>query len=89
MDFYTKYKKELYYPRYDEEHPKTNTSGSSNAKSAPSVGMTADQVKKSSWGYPDKINKDTYSWGTTEQWVYNKKGYIYFKNGRVSSISER
>ena len=35
------------------------------------------------------INKDTYSWGTTEQWVYNNKGYIYFKNGIVTSISER
>ena len=38
--------------------------------------MTAAEVKKSSWGSPDKINNDTYSWGTTEQWVYNKKGYI-------------
>ena len=58
----------------------------------PSIGMTSEEVKKSTWGSPYEINKDTYSWGTSEQWVY-KKGkysykYIYFKNGYVSSISE-
>lgn len=89
LNFYIKYKKELYYPRYDKEHPETNNSSTSGEKSSPSIGMTAEEVRKSSWGSPDKINKDTYSWGTTEQWVYNKKGYIYFKNGIVSSISER
>lgn len=89
LDFYAKYKKELYYPRYDKDHPRTNASSSSSGKSSPSIGMSAAEVRKSSWGSPDKVNKDTYSWGTTEQWVYNKKGYIYFKNGKVTSISER
>lgn len=55
----------------------------------PQIGMSHEEVKKSSWGSPDKINKDTYSWGTKEQWVYNQKGYIYFENGKVTSISER
>ena len=57
--------------------------------SKPSVGMTADEVKKSKWGYPDKINKDTYSWGTKEQWVYDDHGYVYLENGVVTSVSER
>ena len=57
--------------------------------SIPTVGMTDSQVRSSKWGNPDKINKDTYSWGTTEQWVYDKYGYVYFKNGIVSSVSER
>lgn len=56
---------------------------------APQIGMTSSEVKSTNWGNPDKINKDTYSWGTTEQWVYNNKGYIYFRNGIVTSISER
>ena len=56
---------------------------------APQIGMTSSEVKSTNWGNPDKINKDTYSWGTTEQWVYNNKGYIYFRNGVVTSISER
>lgn len=34
----------------------------------PKVGMTASEVRAGAWGEPDKINSDTYSWGTTEQW---------------------
>ena len=70
-----------------EEHP--NKSASKNKKEKPKIGMSASEVRQSTWGYPDKINKDTYSWGTTEQWVYKNKGYIYFRNGVVTSISER
>lgn len=57
--------------------------------SIPKVGMTSDEVKRTKWGYPDKVNKDTYSWGTSEQWVYNDYGYVYLKNGVVTSVSER
>jgi len=53
----------------------------------PKIGMTKEEVERSTWGYPKKINKDTYSWGTKEQWVYDK-GYIYFRDGIVTSISE-
>lgn len=59
------------------------------SKKEPKIGMSAEEVKKTKWGYPDKINKDTYAWGTTEQWVYSGKGYVYFENGVVTSISER
>jgi len=55
----------------------------------PEIGMSPEEVKKTSWGSPDKINKDTYEWGTNEQWVYSKKGYVYFRDGVVSSVSER
>ena len=51
--------------------------------------MTQSEVLNGAWGMPDKKNKDTYSWGTTEQWVYNDKGYVYFRNGVVTSVSER
>lgn len=61
---------------------------SSKTVKEPSIGMTAEEVKASTWGSPTKINKSTYSWGTTEQWVYPNYKYIYFKNGRVTSISE-
>lgn len=54
----------------------------------PTIGMTAQEVRNSSWGSPKKINTDTYSWGTKEQWVYDN-GYIYLENGIVTSISER
>ena len=57
--------------------------------SIPQVGMSPSEVKQTKWGSPDRINKDTYSWGTTEQWVYNNYGYVYFRNGVVSSVSQR
>lgn len=57
------------------------------SQSPPKVGMTKSEVERCAWGYPDKKNIDTYSWGTTEQWVYRSKGYVYFKNGVVTSVS--
>lgn len=93
LDFYIKYKNDIFYPIVDkaleEAEKEKEEQEQQSSKSAPKVGMTASQVRSSTWGSPDKINKDTYSWGTTEQWVYNDKGYIYFKNGYVTSISER
>ena len=62
--------------------------GIQDSKKEPSIGMTTSQVRNSTWGSPKKVNKNTYSWGTKEQWVYDK-GYIYFENGKVTSISER
>lgn len=70
----------------------TNTSTSLPDKiilKEPAIGMTKTEVLESIWGTPNKKNIDTYSWGTHEQWVYNHKGYIYFKNGIVTSISTR
>jgi hypothetical protein len=58
-------------------------------ESNPKIGMTADEVKKCAWGYPDEINKDTYSWGVKEQWVYDDYGYVYLEDGVVTSVSER
>ena len=54
----------------------------------PSIGMTKEEVEKSTWGTPKKVNKTTYSWGTTEQWVYDNFRYVYFQNGIVSAIQE-
>lgn len=88
FNFLIQYRNKVYSKEIEKELG-GNTNSNSNQKYEPSIGMTADEVKKSTWGYPDKVNKDTYSWGVQEQWVYNKKGYIYFKNGVVSSISER
>lgn len=55
---------------------------------SPCLGMTAEEVRASSWGKPENINKSTYSWGTKEQWCYSGYRYIYLENGIVTSISE-
>ncbi len=60
-------------------------------KSDPSIGMTADEVKDSTWGSPSDINKTTTKYGVREQWVYKssvKNRYIYLENGVVTAIQE-
>ncbi len=87
FNFLIAYRDGVYYKalqKYIEEAKKYEAS-----HNPPMIGMTKEQVLRSSWGSPNHINKDTYSWGTREQWVYNKKGYVYFENGIVTSISER
>ena len=39
-----------------------------------------------SWGEPSEINKSTGSWGVHEQWVYGLGSYLYFENGKLTSI---
>ena len=58
----------------------------SEPKPEPKVGMTKAEVLESSWGSPRDRKVHEYEWGTTEQWVY-RKGYIYFENGIVTSIT--
>lgn len=58
------------------------------SKEEPQIGMTSEEVKNSTWGEPEDINKDTYSWGTKEQWCYPDNKYIYIEDGIVTSISE-
>ena len=48
--------------------------------------MSKQDVLDSSWGKPTKINKSVYSWGTHEQWVYPNDNYLYFENGKLTSI---
>ncbi|MFJ8063298.1 hypothetical protein ACIQYS_01520 [Psychrobacillus sp. NPDC096426] len=54
----------------------------------PKIGMTAQQVYDSSWGYPNDQTKSTTASGTTEMWVYPENNYIHFKDGKVVSINE-
>lgn len=54
----------------------------------PSIGMTKDEVINSTWGKPEDINKTTTRYGTTEQWCYSGYKYIYFEDGKVTSIQD-
>lgn len=61
-------------------------------KKEPSIGMTAEEVRNSTWGEPDEINKTTTAYGVREQWVYKSYDYdykyIYLENGIVTAIQE-
>lgn len=62
------------------------------ARKEPRLGMTAEQAKKSTWGYPDKTNRTTGAYGVKEQWVYNVRPglskYLYFDNGILTTIQD-
>jgi len=52
----------------------------------PTIGMTSDEVRISTWGNPNSINKTILASGTDEQWIYSNYRYVYIKNGVVTSI---
>lgn len=53
------------------------------------VGMTRDQVRKSSsWGEPLSINTTIMAGHKSEQWVYGDNQYLYFTNGRLTAIQK-
>jgi len=54
-------------------------------KSGVQIGMTANEVRASSWGAPKDINRTTTVNGVREQWVYSG-GYLYLTNGVVTAI---
>lgn len=52
-----------------------------------SIGMTAE-VAIESWGRPNSVNRTITAAGTSEQWVYGSRSYIYLANGRVTAIQQ-
>ena len=58
-------------------------------RKAPSVGMTEEQVRESTWGEPEKINRTTTASGVEEQWCYTSpRRYVYLRDGVVTAIQE-
>lgn len=49
------------------------------------VGMTKEQCRLS-WGNPENVNVTTGSFGTHEQWVYYGDRYLYFENGKLTTM---
>lgn len=51
------------------------------------IGMTKNQVRNhTNWGEPNSINTTVTAYGTIEQWVYDDFQYLYFKNGKLTTI---
>lgn len=51
------------------------------------IGMTTNQVRnQTNWGEPNSINKTLTAYGTIEQWIYDDYQYLYFKNGKLTTI---
>lgn len=50
------------------------------------IGMSRDEVLTTGWCKPNSINRTTNSSGTSEQWVYDSVGYLYFTNGVLTTV---
>ena len=59
-----------------------------NNRKEPSIGMTTTQVGKSTWGYPKSYSETQSLNGLSEFWHYEPGRMIYFKNGKVVSITK-
>lgn len=84
------YKKEL----KDSEEYKASLIkkyGKSNAdkilKGIVSIGFTKEMCIES-WGNPKDINSTTGTYGKHEQWVYSYDRYLYFENGKLTTIQD-
>lgn len=49
------------------------------------IGWTK-QMCIESWGKPKDINKTTTQYSVREQWVYGNGNYLYFENGKLTTI---
>jgi hypothetical protein len=51
--------------------------------------MTAKTVmEKTNWERPQEVNRTINKLGTHEQWVYSNGSYLYFDNGKLTSIQD-
>lgn len=71
-----------------EEREKQQLKEKIKEKKEPQIGMTSDEIRKSTWGEPKDINKTTTKYGVHEQWVYGNGRYIYLDDGVVTAIQE-
>ena len=55
-------------------------------KAGVSIGMSQDDVLASQWGKPEKVNRTVHARSVSEQWVYPGYQYLYFENGKLTSI---
>ncbi|MEI6132274.1 MAG: zinc ribbon domain-containing protein [Bacillota bacterium] len=54
----------------------------------PQIGMTAEEVRNSTWGSPEDINTTRTEFGVDEQWCYPSSKYIYLEDGIVTTIQD-
>jgi len=78
-----KYKKEI-----DEKLRIRKMIADEEKKPNPRIGMSAEEVKKSKWGEPQRVNTTITAYGVREQWVYSGYKYIYLDNGIVTAIQQ-
>ena len=59
-----------------------------SSRKEPGIGMTTTQVGNSTWGYPKSYSETQSLNNLSEFWHYESGRMIYFKNGKVASITK-
>ena len=63
------------------------TNGNLIAQGIVRIGMTKAMCKDA-WGEPIDIHTTKGAWGVHEQWVYGDNTFLYFENGKLTSIQD-
>jgi hypothetical protein len=56
-------------------------------KGVPKLGMTVAEVRASCWGRPIYVDAKARKNGKYEQYVYGDNKFVYFRDGKVTSVS--
>lgn len=89
FDKFTKKVKVTYYKDTEEGKQEIERRAQLAKKPAAAIGMTKKQVlNNTNWGEPNSINTTTNKYGTHEQWVYGDYQYLYFDNGKLTTIQQ-
>ena len=72
----------------EHENKKARETADWESRKEPAVGMTTTQVGNSTWGHPKKYSETQSINGLSEFWHYSSGKMIYFRNGRVVSITK-
>lgn len=75
--------KKKYSEKFDEDG---NYKSSLHLKSSPKIGMSEDEVLKSTWGKPFSKRSTESKYGISETWYYKSLGSIKIFNGKVEYI---
>ncbi len=65
---------------------RTQLEGADKRSRGVRLGMSPEDVLASSWGKPSSINRTVNQYGYSEQWVYGSGSYLYFTDGKLTSI---
>jgi hypothetical protein len=73
-------------PSVEDEIRQLSRKTHKSTKPGVSIGMTTRQVIENGWGAPLDKHRTTTAAGTSEQWVYGGRQYLYFENDILVSV---
>lgn len=85
-EFYTRALTKRNKIKSDETDKQVKADKARKKKEGVLIGMTEQDVLDSSWGRPENVNTTTTAYGTRSQWVYRSGNYLYFEDGKLTSI---